>query len=91
MNPIANAGDTGNEVQSLGLGRSAGREHGSTLQYSCLEKSMDRGAWQATVHGAAKSWTWLTWTQTQLTLYLKESAHMSAGTHIQNTQTQRAQ
>ena len=28
-------------------------------QYSCLEKSMDRGAWQARVHGVAKSWTWL--------------------------------
>ena len=27
------------------------------LQYSCLEKSMDRRAWQATVHGVAKSWT----------------------------------
>ena len=51
---------------------------------------MDRGAWQATIDEAAKSWTWLTWTQAQLTLYLKESAHMSAGTHIQNTQTQRS-
>ena len=30
------------------------------LQYSCLENHMDRGAWQATVHGVAKSWTWLT-------------------------------
>ena len=28
-------------------------------QYSCLENSMDRGAWQATVHGVTKSWTWL--------------------------------
>ena len=31
--------------------------HGYPLQYSCLENPMDRGAWQATVHGAAKSWT----------------------------------
>ena len=29
------------------------------LQYSCLEKSMDKGAWWATVHGVAKSWTGL--------------------------------
>ena len=42
-----------------GLGRSPGEGNGSPLQYSCLENSMDRGAWQATVHGAAKSWTQL--------------------------------
>ena len=40
-----------------GLGRSPGGEHGNPLQYSCLENSMDRGAWQATVHGLAKNWT----------------------------------
>ena len=33
--------------------------NGNPFQYSCLENSMDRGAWQATVHGVAKSWTWL--------------------------------
>ena len=43
-----------------GLGRSAGGGHGNPLQYSCLENSMDRGAWWATVHGVAKSWTRLT-------------------------------
>ena len=32
---------------------------GYLLQYSCLENPMDRGAWQATVHGVAKSWTQL--------------------------------
>ena len=31
--------------------------NGTPLQYSCLENPMDRGAWQATVHGVAKSWT----------------------------------
>ena len=36
-----------------GLGRSPGEGHGSPLQNSCLENSMDRGAWCATVHGAA--------------------------------------
>ena len=40
-----------------GLGRSPGVVNGSLLQYSCLENSMDRGAWWATVHGVAKSQT----------------------------------
>ena len=40
-----------------GLGRSPGGGHGNPLQYSCLENSMDRGAWRATVHGVAKSRT----------------------------------
>ena len=39
------------------LGRSFGGGHGNPLQYSCLENSMDRGAWQATDHGIAKNWT----------------------------------
>ena len=38
-------------------GRSPGEGHGNSLQYSCLENSMDREAWWATVHGIAKSWT----------------------------------
>ena len=41
------------------LGRSPGGGLGSPLQYSYLEKPMDRGTWQATVHGVAKSFTWL--------------------------------
>ena len=40
-----------------GLGRSPGEGNGNPLQYSCLENPMDRGAWQATVHGFAKSQT----------------------------------
>jgi len=39
-----------------GLGRSPGEGNGYPLQYSGLENSMDRGAWQVTVHGVAKSW-----------------------------------
>ena len=39
------------------LGRSPGEGNGYLLQYSCLENSMDRGAWKATVHGVAKSLT----------------------------------
>ena len=38
---------------------SPGGENGNPLQYSCPENSMDRGAWRATVHGVAKSQTWL--------------------------------
>ena len=52
MNPFANAGDLGS---ILGLGRSPGEGSGNPLQYSCLENPMDRGAWQSTVHGVAKS------------------------------------
>ena len=37
-----------------GLGRSSGEGNGNPLQYSCLRNPMDRGAWQATVHGVAK-------------------------------------
>ena len=47
-----NAGDPG---LSPGLGRSPGRGHGNPLQNSCLENSIDRGAWQATVHRVAQS------------------------------------
>ena len=42
-----------------GSGRSEGEGNGNPLQYSCLENHIDRGALWATVHGAAKSWTWL--------------------------------
>ena len=38
-----------------GLGRSPGKGNGNPLQSSCLENSMDRGAWRATVHGVAES------------------------------------
>ena len=53
----ANAGDLRDMGSIPGLGRSPGEGHGNPLQYSCLENPMDRGAWQATVHGVTKSWT----------------------------------
>ena len=53
-NPPANAG---NADLIPGLGRSPGEGNGNSLQYSCLENPMDRGAWWATIHGVAKSWT----------------------------------
>ena len=40
-----------------GSGRSPGEGDGYSLQYFCLENPMDRGAWRATVHRVAKSWT----------------------------------
>ena len=43
----------------LGLGKSPGEGNGNSLQYSCLENSMDRGAWWAAVHGVPKSRTGL--------------------------------
>ena len=48
----ANAGD-GRDTGSIpGLGKSSGGGHSNPLQYSCLENSMDRGAWRATVRGS---------------------------------------
>ena len=58
-NPPANAGDTGNGVSILESGRSPGGGNGNPLEYSCLENSMDRGIWQATVQGVEKSPTQL--------------------------------
>ena len=53
-----NGGDTGWIPES---GRLPGEGNGNPLQYSCLENPMDRGAWKATAHRVAKSWTWLKW------------------------------
>ena len=47
----------GNLGSIPGSGRSPGEGNGNPLQYSGLENPMDRGAWQATVHGVTKSWT----------------------------------
>ena len=47
-----NAGDLGSVS---GLGRSPGEGNSHPLQYSCLENSMDRGVWWATVHGVTES------------------------------------
>ena len=49
-----NAGDERDGGSIPGLGRSPGVGNGNLLQYSCLENSQDRGAGQATVHGAAE-------------------------------------
>ena len=49
-----NAGEQGSIP---GLGKSPGEGNGNPLQYSWLENFLDREAWQASVHGAAKIWT----------------------------------
>ena len=59
-NPPVNAGDTDQDVSLIsGSRRFPGVGNGNPLQYSCLENSMEGGAWQDTVHGITKSWTQL--------------------------------
>ena len=53
-NQLTNAGDIRDVNLISGLGRSLGRENDNPLQYSCLENSMDRGDWWATVHGSQR-------------------------------------
>ena len=53
-NPSANAGDIRDRGLILGLGRFPGIGNGNPLQYSCMENSMDRGAWWAADHRVAK-------------------------------------
>ena len=57
QNLPAKAGDVRDMGLIPGLGRSPGEGNGNPLQYSCLENSMDRGAWRVTVHGITKNRT----------------------------------
>ena len=56
-NPPANVGDASDMGLIPGSERTPGAGNGCSLQYSCLENSMNRGAWRATLHGVAKSQT----------------------------------
>ena len=58
-NPPANAGVLRDIGLIPGIGGSPGEGQDNPLQYSCLENSMDRGAWWAIVHRVTKSWTQL--------------------------------
>ena len=69
-NPTANA-DVRDEGLIPGLGRFPEGGHGNPLQYSCLENSMDRGVWRATVHGVAKSQTRLKRLSMHTQLYIQ--------------------
>ena len=76
-NPPAGARDAG---YIPGLGRSPGERNGNPLQYSCLENPMDRGAWQATVYGVAKSQTQISnwaWAPVQVYQSIELSIHQS--------------
>ena len=53
----ANVGDARDMGLISGSAKSLGEGNGNPLQYFCPENPMDGGAWQATVHGVAKSWT----------------------------------
>ena len=57
--PPVNAGDSRDMGSIPWSGRSPGEENDNLLLYSCLEYHMDRGVWQARVHGFIKSWTQL--------------------------------
>ena len=59
-NLSASAEDTRDSGSIPESGRSSGVESDNPLHYPCLENSMDWGAWQATVHRAAKSQDWVT-------------------------------
>ena len=54
-----NAGDVGDTGLTHGMGRSPGEGDGKPLQYSCLENSVNRMAWPATVHHVKMSWAQL--------------------------------
>ena len=71
-NPPANAADSS---LIIGLGRSPGEGNGYLLQYSCLDNSMDRGVWRATVHGVTKSQTQLSNSHTQTHIYIHTYTH----------------
>ena len=58
-NSPANAGDVRDTGLIPGLERSPGVGNGNPAQYSCLENSMDKGAWQTIAHGVAESQTQL--------------------------------
>ena len=68
----ASASKAGDRGSIPGSGRFPGEGNGNPLQYSCLENPMDGGAWQATVHWVAKSWT-----------QLSNLTHFYIGTYIQ--------
>ena len=72
----ANAGDVGSVS---GLGQPPGEGNGNPLQYSCLGNPMDRGAWQAMVHGGHKKVGEDLATKTNRSAWHRASSHLEAG------------
>ena len=72
-----------------GLGRSPGQGNSYPLQYSGLENSMDRGAWQTTVHGAAKSQTQLNNFAIELSLILVDQSELCKMSHLVKSEESR--
>ena len=68
-------------------GRFPGGRHGYSLQYSCLDNPIDRGAWQATVHRVAKSQTRLKWLGS--IMILSDLSHLSEGLVFEHADTLR--
>ena len=66
-----NAGDVRDLGSIPGSGRFPGERNGNPLQYSCLENSTDRGAWQPAVHGAAKSQTLVNSLISEIKIYVR--------------------
>ena len=70
----ANAGDTRDVGLTPGWGRAPGEGNGNPFQYSCMENSLDRGAWWATVHGVKKS-------QTRVSMHACTHVHIEGFTY----------
>ena len=75
---VQNSSDSAGDLRDAGLipgsGRSPGGGYGSPLQYPCLENSMDRGAWWATVHRVVRSWTRVKWLSMHPAPFVKKAA-----------------
>ena len=72
---VKNSSDSAGDLRDAGFipgsGRSPGGGYGSPLQFSCLENSMDRGAWWATIHRVVRSWTRVKWLSTSPAPFVK--------------------
>ena len=71
----ASAGGARDMGLILGWESSLGGGHGNPLQYSCLENSVDRGVWWATIYRIVNSWTWLK--QLSISIHESESESLS--------------
>ena len=80
-NSKESACDAGDQGSIPGSGRGSRDRNGNPLQYSCLEKSMDREAWRATIRGVAKRHDWATNTHTHRDTMTHPHTHTQWHTH----------